>query len=395
MPTRASLAVAWLTFATLCAAVGCRREAAPGHPGELPIAHNESAPAMTSTGFSPLRPIVLGHHLLHDSDRDLYRLVDELSGTVWAEGDLEHCSEALVQRLLEQHGSGYPNLTLPTLGARQFWADVHWYAAWRIQENVLSGHHRLLDDHDVRRAWGSRAACRAVLERERLQRGLVPRSEQLVVLLHGLGRDRTVWEPMEQALRDAGYDVAALAYPSTRRSIAEHGSQLDELLAGIEGSREVSFVTHSLGALVLRSALSGDPSWTERLPLRRVVMIAPPSQGSSLAQALSDFLPFAMIAGPSGQELARHDLEALPAPPCSFGIIAAGRGSEAGYNPWLDGDNDGVVAVDETRLAGADDFLLLRGLHTFVMKDPQAIAATLSFLSSGQFGDAADETPPH
>lgn len=346
---------------------------------------------MTHGDFTALRPVVLGHRLLQSHDEDLYRLVDEASGEVLAEGDHDHCAEALVLRLIELHGSGHPNLVLPTLGAKQFWADVHWFAGWRIQENVLSGHHRLLDPDDRRHAWGSRGACRAVLERERLERGLHPATEPLVVLLHGLGRAHSVWEPMAEALRGEGYQVAPVAYPSTRRTIAEHSAQLADLLNGLEGPAEVFFVTHSLGALVVRSALAGDPAWAaERVP-RRVVMIAPPSQGSSLAQALGDFLPFAMIGGPAGQELARGALRDLPAPSCPFGIIAASRGSDGGYNPWLPGDDDGIVSVEETRLAGADDHLVLKALHTFVMKDPRTIAATLSFLKTGRFGGEASQ----
>ena len=38
-----------------------------------------------------------------------------------------------------------PNLPIRTLGGRQFWADVDWFAGWRIQEHVWTGHHRLLD----------------------------------------------------------------------------------------------------------------------------------------------------------------------------------------------------------------------------------------------------------
>jgi len=384
---RLRAATLWLVGAQLLCAASCgQRQTIPSTP-EATV-----SPSTPDEDFSSLRPPILGHRLLHDVERDLYRLVDDESDTVLAEGSHDHCSEALVQRLLARHGDGHPNLDLPTLGARQFWADVFWFAGWRIQENVLSGHHRLLDDQDVRRAWGPREACRAVFERERLAQHLSPEADHLVVLLHGLARDRTVWEPMERALIDAGYAVAAVAYPSTRRSVSEHAAQLSQLLTILEGPSRVSFVTHSLGGLIVRAAMRADATWVDRLPPQRVVMIAPPSRGSSLAQALADFQPFSIFAGPSGQDLALRELADLPAPRCSFGIIAAGRGSAEGFNPWIEGDDDGIVAVEETRLAGATDFLLLKGLHTFVMKDTDAIAATLSFLSSGRFSPSDDET---
>ena len=44
---------------------------------------------------------------------------------------------------------------MPTLGGKVFWGDNFIYAGWRIQENVVTGHHRLLDPDDVRQAWGT------------------------------------------------------------------------------------------------------------------------------------------------------------------------------------------------------------------------------------------------
>ncbi|MHC5211077.1 MAG: alpha/beta fold hydrolase [Planctomycetota bacterium] len=332
------------------------------------------------------RAAVLGYALEQDAGSEAYRLVKtEPRRKVILEGSLEACEQALVQRLLAKYGSGGPNLPLATLGARQFWGDVFWYAGWRIQENVVTGHHRLLDPDDVRRAWGSREACRAVFERERVKRGITQPSDHLVVLLHGLARSRATFEDMEERLVGAGYGVAGLSYPSTYRSLAEHADQLETVLDGVDGVSRVSFVTHSLGGLVARETLSRDSGWRGRIATGRLVMLAPPSRGSRLATELADFLPFEALAGPAGQELALEHARNIPLPTCSFGIIAAGSGDGDGYNPWLPGDDDGIVAVEETRLDGAADFLLVSGLHTFVMQDREVIEAVLHFLATGRF----------
>ena len=76
------------------------------------------------------------------------------------------------------------------------------------------------------------------------------------------------------------------------------------------------------------------------------------------------------------------DLPSLDAP---FGIIAGGKGDGEGYNPLIDGDDDGTVAVPETRLEGALDFLLVDSLHSFVHTDDQSIDAVLNFLQNGCF----------
>ena len=45
------------------------------------------------------------------------------------------------------------NLPFPTFGGKQIWADQFVCAGWRIQRNHYTGHHRLLDPNNFRRAW--------------------------------------------------------------------------------------------------------------------------------------------------------------------------------------------------------------------------------------------------
>src|SRR6187401_3193442 len=63
-----------------------------------------------------------------------------------------------------------------TLGGRQFWADVECLHQWRIQQNVLTGHFRLLDGDDYRHASGTRESCRRKLDEIRSTRNLPPMS---------------------------------------------------------------------------------------------------------------------------------------------------------------------------------------------------------------------------
>lgn len=281
-----------------------------------------------------------------------------------------------------------PNLPLPTLGGRQLWADRHWFAGWRVQQHAWTGHARLLDSHNVRQAWGSLAACEAALQEAREKHGLSLASDRVAVLVHGLGRSRASMSELAQALEGQGWAVMDMGYPSTRRSLDEHAAQLGGLLDHLaaDGARRVDFVTHSLGGIVVRSALARKDAWRTQLDIGRLAMLAPPSQGSSLAQALKDFVPFRMIMGEVGPELALDEAGAVPAPECRFGVVAAQRGDGGGWNPLLKGEDDGVVTVEETKLEGMEDFLLVRGLHTFVMDKPEVVAAVLQYLETGDFG---------
>ena len=277
-----------------------------------------------------------------------------------------------------------PNLPVPTAGGQQMWTDIAWRDGWRVQRHVWTGHARLLDENDVRRAWGSESACLSEL------RSSAPppdeaRPERVVVLLHGLWRTRDAMEPLGAAFEDEGFEVLDLAYASARRSIAAHAADLSALLDGLPGeNREISFVTHSLGALVVRAMFEGDPEeWMTRHRLGRAVFIAGPNTGPAMAKVGARIPGALAIYGKPSRELARGVAETLPIPPMPFATIAAGRGNEGGWNPWIPGDDDGVVSVTETHLEGEAAWLAVRGSHTFVMRHEKVIECAVSFIDRG------------
>ncbi len=94
------------------------------------------------------------------------------------------------------------------------------------------------------------------------------------------------------------------------------------------------------------------------------------------------------VFGASGQQLGKRWAELKPTlatPSCEFGIIAGGRGDGRGYNPLLTGDNDGIVTVASTRLAGARDFLLVNEMHFFLLHSAKVQQYVLEFLKDGYF----------
>ncbi len=287
---------------------------------------------------------------------------------------------------------GLWNIPIRTLGGKQVWADVAWHAGWRIQEHALTGHHRVLDPRDVRRAWGAEAACRRVFERS--ARPVTVDGEHLVVLLHGLGRSRSSLARLERMLAAEGYAVAPVSYASTRRSVAGHADRIEKLLDGVRGPRRVSFVTHSLGGLVAREVLARDSDWKRRLELGRLVMIAPPSRGSALAARAVRWPLVRGLLGPSLRDATPAGARELPRPDCALGIVVGGRGDERGWCPLIPGDDDGVVGVEEARLDDVDSFLVVEGLHTFLAGNEAVIAAVREFLGNGRFTPASRTPRP-
>ena len=290
----------------------------------------------------------------------------------------QHVRAAL---LLARHGRGRSNLALPTAGGLQLWADVFWGGGWRIQQHIWSGHHRLIDPAGVRRAWGDHAACRAVFAVVRARTGWPP-VRRLVLGLAGMGRTRHALTLLRHALGPD--DVLALvAYSSTRASLAEHALRLRRLLADLPDVERVAIVTHSLGALVARSALAAPAAERAQWPrIDGVVMLCPPNQGSALADRWHRTPPHRWLLGPAGQELTTAAAHAVPLPVDPVVIIAGGRGDGRGRNRHLAGDDDGTVRVAETWLPGAVAHHVIDVGHTFGVCDARVLAAVRTALAA-------------
>ncbi|MEM8713178.1 MAG: alpha/beta fold hydrolase [Planctomycetota bacterium] len=279
--------------------------------------------------------------------------------------------------------SGLPNVALKTAGGQQLWADLAWEADWRVQRHVFTGHCRLLDPADVRRGWGSEAAMLGALRLRSATGELRAPRSRAVILLHGLWRTRDLMRPMKVAFEDAGYDVLDLGYPSTRAPVASHAAQVAALLERLPHDYDdVSFVTHSLGALVVRQLLA-DPgaAWRTRHGLGRAVFIAAPNGGAALARVADSIPGVYLLYGEPSREIAAGLPARLPVPEMPFITIAASRGCAGGWNPLIPGDDDGVVGVAEARLDGSKADFVVSGIHTFVMRDEGVVETAVDFVS--------------
>ncbi|MDA7951471.1 MAG: alpha/beta hydrolase [Pirellulaceae bacterium] len=306
--------------------------------------------------------------------------------------------KAFSRRLFQK---GLPNMALPTLGGKQFWGDEFHYADWRIQKNVVTGHYRLLSPTDTRYAWGSYSQCQKKLNEIIEKRGLKPYSGKVVLVLHGLCRTRSSMKKMTSYLKEKSeYTVLNLSYPSTRENVEQYADRLHRIIEGLGPEvTEIHFVAHSLGNIVLRHYLKDRQENPEKVDspavMGRVVMLGPPNQGSAMARIFDFSLAFATIAGETGKELGKEwkELQQRLAVPDDFGVIAGGNKKKKGRNPLLKGDDDLVVRVDETKLAGAADFRVEPVIHTYIMDNLHVQQMTLSFLNNGYF-TTPDERQP-
>lgn len=215
---------------------------------------------------------------------------------------------------------------------------------------------------------------------------------ECVVLLHGLNRSWRAMQPMAEALRNAGFSTANVDYPSQAGTV--------EILAplavdtGLQqcrsaGASRIHFVTHSIGGILLRYS-------HQRAPiddLGRVVMLAPPNQGSEVIDITRNWPTTGIFAGEAGMQLGT-DTESIPAQlgPVDFELgIIAGTGT---VNPFmsamLPNPDDGKVSAASTKVDGMDDFLLVRNSHHFITGSETVIRNTTSFLRTGTFVDSEE-----
>lgn len=227
----------------------------------------------------------------------------------------------------------------------------------------------------------------------------------LVVLVHGFFRTGASMWPMALGLRREGFQALPVTLLAVNESIPVLADRLRRRLDRSDvrlGDRPIHFVTHSMGGVIVRSLLA-----RHEVPgAHRVVMLAPPLQGSALARHIHDDvlrLPWGSF-DPARKFLpdARGDCTTAGEVRAEVGILAGapGRTLLAGA-PWswvgalrghpfdLGGpyEHDGKVRVDEARWDAARAFRTVPHSHGLMMMKSDVIAMTVRFLRTGSFDD--------
>lgn len=271
---------------------------------------------------------------------------------------------------------------MKTMGGRQFWGDLVYCHGWRIQRHVLTSHCRLIDPEDRRYDAGSLKKCRAALADVKRKLKLKPGSGEAVILVHGIIRSSKSFYKMDESLEKAGFAVVPFDYPSTQVSIEQAAEYLRSTVRSLEGYSRIHFVVHSMGGLVVRASIRKQPDPR----IGRMVMIGVPNKGATMADKMKSNPLYRLLYGPAGQQLVSDPnglIAELPTPQFEFAVVAGGRGTLEGFNPLVNGDDDGTVSVHNTRLPGAADFATVNCLHSFLMNNSSTIQMTVEFLNNG------------
>lgn len=208
----------------------------------------------------------------------------------------------------------------------------------------------------------------------------VPNASEPVVLVHGLWMHGIAFAAQRYWFGRSGFVVRTFSYPSVRRGLDENSLALSRYLSTIPGNT-INLVAHSLGGLVVLNMLAqvSDPR------IRRIVLMGSPCGGSHCATVLLRTPLLSMVVGHSIRDfIARPSWEAPT--DVEVGVLAGNRSFGLGrVIPGLPQPNDGTVSVEETRLAGSRDSIILPVSHSEMLVSQPCANQAVSFLSTGFF----------
>ena len=191
-------------------------------------------------------------------------------------------------------------------------------------------------------------------------------------------------------LETQGYAVLNVDYPSRRLPLESLIQHIQETVAAFnqDSERKIHFVGYSLGGLLARGLIHRH----RPANLGRVVQLAPPNQGSEVADFWKNNFFYQWIFGPAGQELGAGEksfTRILGPVDYELGVIAGNRTWDPFSSAMIEGPDDGKVSVESTKVAGLTDHIIIPASHTFIIYKTEAHEQTVHFLKNGKF----DRTP--
>jgi pimeloyl-ACP methyl ester carboxylesterase len=207
-----------------------------------------------------------------------------------------------------------------------------------------------------------------------------------IICLHG------IWMPGAELIflkhrlqTQHGFKCEMFTYPSVNGTLDENAQLLADFVLA-QNLDEVHLIGHSLGGVLALRMLAVHPE----IPVARVICLGSPLCGSRAATVLRANDLGKVILGKtisegvveeSASEWAtevtkQHDVGVIA------GTISLGIGRIV---TTFEGENDGTVAVEETRLPGAKDHICLPVNHTGLVMSKDVVDQSANFLRRGEF----------
>ena len=210
-------------------------------------------------------------------------------------------------------------------------------------------------------------------------------AKDVVVLLHGLARSSDSMSKLEKALKEEGYEVLNIAYPSRKHTVDKLAEMVrEQIVKEIDDIDKIHFVTHSMGGIIVRYIQKEEPLEN----IGRVVMLSPPNQGSEVVDKLGHLKMFKWLNGPAGLQLGTAEkglVDELGPADFELGIITGDRSINWILSSMIPGEDDGKVSRDSAKVEGMDAYKVVHATHPLIMKNKKVIEHVKFFLKFGTF----------
>jgi pimeloyl-ACP methyl ester carboxylesterase len=204
-------------------------------------------------------------------------------------------------------------------------------------------------------------------------------AKEAVIVVHGLWVSSWIMQLLAFRLARCGYAASCFSYNSMRAALSQNALLLARAAAALQ-AKTVHLVGHSLGGLVVLQMLeqNTDPR------IGRIVLMGSPCSGSYAARAAAETAAGRWLLGRS---VPAHKINWSVGGHYEVGVIAGNRGLGLGrlLIPGLPKPNDGVVTVEETRLRGMKDHIMMKVSHSGMPFSSRAAKQVCAFLKAGRF----------
>ncbi len=215
------------------------------------------------------------------------------------------------------------------------------------------------------------------------------------LFVHGMGRTPFSGWPMLRRLRAASIKTDSFGYLPALQEFEQISTRLASRVSELARRGDYVLIGHSLGGVLLRSALASLPAET-RQPTR-VFLLGSPIRPARLARLLQHNPLYQLLTGDCGQLLAsdaRMDSIAPVSAP-STGIFGV-RGIRPTRQFFGVEANDGVVSVSEARADWMSETIDASVMHSFLpgnQRVTEHILARIDGCLKAACDDLADRRP--
>ena len=205
--------------------------------------------------------------------------------------------------------------------------------------------------------------------------------QDVVTLVHGLGGNRFDMWPISRRLKRSGYRICNWGYRSVGNRIETHADRLAtemaRLDAGMQDGGRIHLVTHSMGGIIVRKMLSHHDFEN----IGRVIMLAPPHQGSHAARKLKGYIGWLTPSLSQLSDSADSFVNQLPNSLQHNGIEFA----------IIESTKDRVIVQGGVHLDGYRDYARVEGHHGVLTWYSKTIRLVEDFLQHGKFQPAREQ----